>query len=41
MIVLTDQGIAFRVQFKNEFIYIGNFLDNRMKLKLPMQQLLI
>ena len=35
MIVLTDQGIAFRVQFKNEFKYIGNFLDNRMKLKLP------
>ena len=35
MIVLNDQGIAFEVQFKNEFKYIGDFLDNRMKLKLP------
>ena len=31
MIVLSDQGNAF----KDEFKYIGDFLDNRMKLKLP------
>ena len=35
MIVLSDQGIAFKNEFKDEFKYIGDFLDNRMKLKLP------
>ena len=32
MIVLSDYGSAF----KDEFKYIGDFLDNRMKLKLPL-----
>ena len=31
MIVLSDQRYAFRSEFK----YIGDFLSNRMKLKLP------
>ena len=35
MIVLGDEGIAFKNHFKDEFKYIVDFLDNRMKLKLP------